>query len=237
MALLPSFTFAQSADCGTITVTETTGDSTGGYGDSGNALYTEVRNTRFEIILPDGGSATLNKGYLPIQAASPNGNFDFFPADVGISAFFSGVWDVTMKLYTTDTASGDIAAGVEYIVTGTNGSITYDGETYLNGMTFVGTAETTYVENVACEVNVFYAEGQCNFLIYCGVRECLKTILLSRCDNDCDCRDDFHDAMNELVIDFNAAQLAFNAQDYKCANNTMIRLEKNCGSICNDCGC
>lgn len=237
MALNPTFTFAQSADCGTITVTETTGDGTGGYGDAGNSLYTDVKNTRFNIILPDGGTATLDKDYLPTQAATPNGTFDFIPADVGISAFFSGVWDVTFKLYTTDTASGAIVAGKEYIVTGTGASITYDGITYLADSTFVGTSTTTYTENVAGEVNVFYAEVQCNFLIYCGVRECLKTLLLSRCDNDCDCRDDFHDAMNELVIDFNAAQLAFNAQDYKCANNTLIRLGKNCSSICNDCGC
>jgi hypothetical protein len=231
------FTLAQSADCKTLTFTETTGNGAGGYGDGGNPLYTDVRNTQLTILLPNGDTVLLDKGYLPTTDADPNGTFDFVAGDIGFSNFLDGVWDVTTKVYTTDTASGSILAGVEYIVTGTGASITYDGNTYLENMTFTGTTETDYVENAPSEVNVFHTSKQCNFLIYCGVRGCLKTLMLSRCDNNCDCRDDFHEAMNELIIDFNAAQLAFNEQNYKCANDTLIRLGKNCSSICNDCGC
>lgn len=237
MALTLDFSIAQSTDCGTLTFTETTGDGTGGYGDGGNPLYTAIKNTILRIELPNGTILNVHKDYLPAQAANPNGTKDYLPADVGYSAFPNGVWDITFKVYITDTASGAIANGTEYIVTGAAGSITYDGTTYTQNQTFTGTTVTTYTENVACEVNAFATSKQCNFLIYCGLRDCLKTLLLSRCKEPCDCRDDFHAAMNELVIDFNAAQLAFTAQNYKCANDTILRLEKQCSGICDDCDC
>jgi len=237
MALTLDFSITQSTDCGTLTFTETTGDGTGGYGDGGNPVYTDVKNTILRIELPDTTVLNVHKDYLPTQAANPNGTQDYLPADVGYNKFPNGVWDTTFKVYTTDTASGAIVNGTEYIVTGAGGSITYDGTTYTQNQTFTGTSETTYTENVACEVNVFEASKQCNFLIYCGLRDCLKTLLLSRCKKPCDCRDDFHAAMNELVIDFNAAQLAFTAQNYKCANDTILRLEKQCSGICDDCDC
>ncbi len=237
MALTLDFTFSQSADCDTITFTETTGDGTGGYGDGGNPLHTDVRNTLLNITFPDGTSADINKGYLPTIATNPNGTQAYVATDFGYTDMPNGVWDVTFRVYTDDTGSGALVDGTEYIVTGSGGSITYDGTTYIENQRFIAGSVATYTENTACEVNVFEAEKQCNFLIYCGVRECLKTLMLNRCGNECDCRDDFHAAMNELIVDFNAAQLAFTAQNYKCANNTIIRLAKKCGGICNDCGC
>ena len=237
MALTLNFTISQSTDCGTLTFTETTGNAAGGYGDAGNPVYTAVKNTLLRITLPNATTLNVHKDYLPAAAASPNGTKDYVPADVGYSEMPNGVWDITFKVYTTDTASGAIANGTEYIITGAGGSITYDGTTYTQNQVFTGTAATTYVENVACEVNVLEATKQCNFLIYCGVRDCLKTLLLSRCKSSCDCRDDFHAAMNELVVDFNAAQLAFTAQNYECANDTILRLEKQCSGICDDCNC
>ena len=231
------FTFAQSADCDTLTFTETTGNGTGGYGDAGNPVYTDVKNTDLVIVFPDGTSARVNKGYTPSAAANPNGSQTYLASDFGYSSIPDGVWDVTFNVYTTDTASGNLIPSQTYIVTGANGAITYDGKVYIENEVFVATSETTYIENVACEVNLLVASESCNFFMYCGVRSCLKSLMLQRCGNECDCREDFHSAMNELIVDFNAAQLAFTEKNYQCANKTLTRLAKMCGGICNDCGC
>jgi hypothetical protein len=87
------FTLAQSADCETLTFTETTGNGAGGYGDGGNPLYTDVRNTQLTILLPNGDTVLLDKGYLPSTDADPNGTFDFVAGDIGFSNFLDGVWD------------------------------------------------------------------------------------------------------------------------------------------------
>jgi hypothetical protein len=238
MALTLSFTVAQSADCDTLTFTETTGDQTGGYGDAGNPLHTDVKNTRLEITLPDDSEVVVDKSYLPAQAADPNGTFDFFPADVGYDAFPNGVWDVIFKVYTTDTAPGAIVEGSEYIVTGAGYSITYDGNSYTDGETFIGTSEASYsVIAGTGEVNILEAQESCGALVHCGVRECIKTLMLQECGKDCDCRDDFMDAINMIVIDYNTAQLAFNDQNYDCASAILKRLEEACGGICDKCNC
>ena len=237
MALAVDFTFGQSADCKTITFTETTGDATGGYSDAGNPAYSAVTNTLLEVVLPNSSTVKVHKDYLPTQDVAPNGTKAYLAEDVGYTTNFpNGVWDVTFKVFTIDTPSGGLVQGTEYIVTGTGGQITYDGNIYKENELIVATAVTTYVEDTACSVNVLEAKKNCNFLIYCGVRECLKKLMLQRCGS-CDCREDFHRAMNELIIDFNAAQLSFTEKNYKCANDTIKRLEKQCGGICNDCGC
>jgi hypothetical protein len=235
MALIVDFTIEQSSDCKTITVTETTGDGAGGYGDAGNILYTSVANTNLIVVTPDGTARNVNKAYLPTQAASPNGSFDVVAEDLGYTIIPNGVYGMTLELYSIDTPSGGLVEGTKYIVTG--GTVTYDGTTYAENETFVATAVDTYTENTPASVNVLEAKKECNLLITCGLLSCLKTLMLQRCEAPCDCRDDFHAAMNELIIDYNAAQLAFNEQNYKCANDTITRLEKNCSGICNDCGC
>jgi hypothetical protein len=235
MALTVDFTVAQSSDCKTITITETTGDGTGGYSDGGNIAYSAVRNSNLVITLPNERVVNVHKGYLPTQDAAPNGTLIVQAEDVGFSAFPNGVWNAELEIYGADTASGNLIKGIKYIVTG--GTVTYDGTTYAENETFIATAEADYTENTAAEVNVLEGSKNCNLLIYCGVQACLKKLMLQRCEAPCDCRDDFHAAMNELIIDFNAAQLAFNEQNYKCANDTLERLEKHCGGICNDCGC
>ena len=237
MALALDFTITQSEDCGTITLTETTGDGVGGYSDSGNPAYSAVRNTLINFTLPDGVSVSLSKGYLPFADTSPNGTQDFVPSDFSYDKIPDGVWDVTLKVYTTDTASGALVDGVEYIVTGAGSSITYNGVTYTENEIFTATATATYTEDTPSEVNKLEASKSCTVLIYCGVRSCIRTLMLSRCQSGCDCGDDYHDAMNELIIDFNSAQLAFNYQNYECANKIIKRLSKMCGGICNDCGC
>jgi hypothetical protein len=232
-----NFTFAQSADCDTLTFTETTGDGTGGYSDGGNPAFSDVKNTLLKIEFPDGTTGNIHKSYLPTQDASPNGTKDYVASDFGYTKIPNGVWEVTFNIYTTDTASGALVNGTEYIVTGSGGQITYDGTVYTENETFVAGATATYTEDVACEVNELHATKTCNVLFYCGVKKCLKDLMLLRCGNECDCRDDFHEAMNELIIDMNAAILAFDALNYACANKTIKRLEKHCGGICNDCGC
>lgn len=235
MALELDFTITQSTDCDTLTFTETTGDGTDGYSDGGNVAFNAITNTRLVLTFPDERTLSINKGYLPVQDAAPNGNIDYVPSDFGYTNIPNGVWTVDFRAYSTDTASGALVEGTEYIVTG--GTITYDGNVYAANETFIATTELTYTENTPAQVNILEASKECNVLFYCGVKKCLTELMLSRCDAPCDCKDDFHDAMNELIIDFNAAQLAFNNQNYKCANETILRLEKHCGGICNDCGC
>ena len=237
MALDLDFTITQSADCDTLTFTETTGNSTGGYSDAGNPAYSDVTNTLLKIEFPDATSGVFHKNYLPTQDASPNGTKDYVASDFGYTDHPNGVWEVTFNVYTTDTASGALLDGTEYIVTGLGGQITYDGTVYEENETFIASSTATYTEDVACQVNVLAATKTCNILIYCGVKECLKSLMLQRCGNECDCREDFHNAMNEIIVDFNAAQLAFTALNYDCANKIIKRLEKQCGGICNDCGC
>lgn len=232
-----SFSFAQSADCNTLTFTETTGNLAGGYSDGGNIAFSAVTNTLLEVKLPSGVTKKISKGYLPTQDISPNGTINYTAADFDYTSIPNGVYDVVFKVYATDTPSGSLVEGTEYIITGAGSSVTYDGTVYIENETFIATSVLIYTENAASQVNILYAEEQCNFLIYCGVKECLKKLMLQRCGSDCDCREDFHKAMNELVIDFNAAQLAFNALNYACANKVIQRLEKQCGGICNDCGC
>ena len=227
------FTFTQSADLGTLTFQETSGNGVGAY--DGTPDYTEVKNTVLKIKFPDGTESYINKGYLPDQNASPNGSQLYTPSDFGYTAFPNGVWDVTFKVFTTDTPSGSLSNGTEYIVTG--GTITYDGDTLAAGTVFTATSEDSYTEVTAAEVNVLEGEHTCNILIYGNVQDCIRTLLLQRCGEHCDCREDFHLAMNELVIDITAAQVAFNNNNYTCANDTILRLAKACGGICNDCGC
>jgi hypothetical protein len=246
MALTLNFTIAQSADCKTITFTETTGNGTDGYADGSNIAHTAVENSDLVIKFPDDTSSRINKSYTPSQAASPNGTLDYVASDFGYSSIPSGVWDITFNIYKADATAnvdqgdgthGVIVSGTTYIVTN-SGSVTYNGVAYAQNETFVGVAgQAYYAKAGSAIVSVFEAKKQCNFLIYCGVKECLKTLLLQRCESDCGCSEDYHDAMNELIIDFNAAQLAFTAQNYLCANETIQRLEKSCAGICNDCGC
>lgn len=233
------FTFAQSTDLGTLTFTETSGNGVGAY--DGTPDYSEVKNTILKIKFPDDTESYISKGYLPTQNASPNGSQPYVPSDFGYSAFPNGVWDVTFKVYTTDTASGALVQGTEYIVTG--GSIQYnllgDGNlvTLAADTVFTASSTLTYTEVTPAEVNVLEGEKTCNVLVYGNVQDCIRTLLLQRCASPCDCREDFHEAMNELVIDITAAQVAFNNNNYKCANDTIQRLAKACGGICNDCGC
>ena len=219
MALTLNFTIAQSADCKTITFTETTGNGTDGYADGSNIAHTAVENSDLVIKFPDDTSSRINKSYTPSQAASPNGTLDYVASDFGYSSIPSGVWDITFNIYKADaTANADqgdgthgvIVSGTTYIVTN-SGSVTYNGVAYTQNETFVGVAgQAYYAKAGSAIVSVFEAKKQCK---------------------------DYHDAMNELIIDFNAAQLAFTAQNYLCANETIQRLEKSCAGICNDCGC
>jgi hypothetical protein len=246
MALTLDFTLAQSADCDTLTFTETTGDGTGGYGDAGNIAHTDVENSDLLITFPDGTTSRIDKGYTPDNATNPNGTETYSPSDFGYSTMPSGVWDVAFTVYAVDAAANNdlgggvyntISQGEVYKVTGI-GTVTYNGITYNRNDVFTGVlGETTYTKTDSAVVSKREAVKECNFLLYCGVKECLKTLMLQRCGNECDCREDFHDAMNELIIDFNAAQLAFTAQNYQCANETIARLERACSGICNDCGC
>lgn len=237
MPFNPDFTFAQSADCGTITFTETTGNGTGGYSDSGNPAYSAVTNTVLVIKFPDGATKDIHKDYLPTQDASPNGTIDYNNVDFGYSQVPSGVFDVTYKVFTTDTATGALVGGTEYIVTGDGAEILYNGVSYYENDRFTAVSGIdAYQEIAPAQVNVLAGEKQCNFLIYCGVRMCLKKMMLQTCGS-CNCKADLKEALTELVVDFNAAQLAFNESNYACANKTLLRLEKQCSGICNDCGC
>jgi len=237
MALSPNFTFAQSADCKTLTFTETTGDGAGGYLDSGNIDITAVTNTILVIKFPDGVTKDIHKDYLPTQLTNPNGTVDYLATDLGYSQIPSGVFDITFKVYSTSTISSNIAVGAEYIVTGVGAQIIYNNITYNENERFIGiSGYAYYTEIVAADVNILEAEKQCSILLYCGVRTCLKKLMLQSCGN-CNCDTDLKEALTELVVDFNAAQLAFTEANYSCANKTILRLEKQCSGICNDCGC
>ena len=237
MALKPTFTLEQSADCITLTLKETTGlyDATtndGGYGTP-NPAESTIINTNFVFTLPDDSVINLSNGVTPDTGGVSS--VDFTAAQLGYTAPPSGVYNIEYELFSIAN-SAVVTDGTRYIVTG-GGSITYNGQTYFSNQTFTATSVSSFTINGSCTVNPLAHTKNCNFLIFCGVQSCLKQLLLERCNEPCDCRDDFHAAMNELVIDFNAAQLAFSAGNYKCANDTMQRIEKNCGGICDDCGC
>lgn len=235
--LTPTFTLTQPTDCNSVFFTETTGNGEGGYSNGGNISYSNVSNTVLVIKFPDGTTKDVHKGYLPTSATNPNGTETYLPIDLGYTGVPSGVWDVTFKVFSTDVPSGNLIEGTEYIVTGANASITYEGIIYNENDRFVATSTLTYQESTPSQVNKLEGEDNCNFFIICGVKECLQKLMLQRCDTGCDCARDFHEAMNELIIDFNAAQLAFTNNNYACANKTIQRLEKQCGGICNECGC
>lgn len=235
MALLLDFTITQPTDCDNITFTETTGNGVGGYGDSGNPVYTDVGTSRLVVQTPDGNTSIVFVDYKPTQNASPNGTFDINASLLNFSSMPNGVYNFKFELYDNiSVVSGLLVQGTKYIVQ--TGSIVYDGETYNTGDAFVATATTTYTPTGVVNILALINEKDCNFLIYCNLRECLRKLMLMRCD-DCDCKDAISDGVTEMVIDFNAAVLAFNLGNYKCAADTIARLEKSCSGICNDCDC
>ena len=239
MALILDFTITQPTDCNNITFTETTGeysspDNEGGYGTP-NPIYNTVLYTLLEVTMPDGTVKIIDKGYKPTQNASPNGTFDISASDLGYTTMPNGIYNFNYKIYSNNIGTTSIVQDTEYIVR--SGTISYDGTTYEQGDTFIGTATTTYTNvSGSATVSSLLAIKDCNFLIYCNLRECLRKLMLMRCD-DCDCKDAIAEGVTELVIDFNAAVLAFNLGNYDCAKDTIERLEKSCSGICNDCNC
>lgn len=235
MALTLDFTITQPTDCNNITFTEITGDGTGGYGDAGNPVFSDIGATLLTVTIPNGNIVPIYKAYLPTQNASPNGTFDISASDISFNTMPNGVYNFLYESFdNVDVTSGNLVTGTKYIVS--TGTIVYEGETYETGETFTATTELTYSESVAATVFSLLAVKDCNFLIYCNLRECLRKLMLMRCD-DCDCKDAIAEGVTELVIDFNAAVLAFNLGNYDCAKDTIERLEKSCSGICNDCNC
>jgi hypothetical protein len=238
MPITPAFSIAEANDGSKLTLTETTGDAAGGY--DGTPDFSDVTNTRFEWELPDGSLINLSPGYLPTQNASPNGTQDFLPADIGLNTFGSGVYTITMKIYTSaiTQGGGNIVAGVEYIVTG-NYTITYNGVNYAQNEVFIGiSAENDFtIVSGSGSVNSLEGSDVCDAVIYRKAQKCIQGLLLTRC-NKCDCGDGLYDAAMELLADFNGALVAFNVGNNKCSNDTLLRIDRNCANICNDCeGC
>lgn len=240
MALELNFTITQDDDCDILTFTETTGaysspDNEGGYG-APNPAHTDIVFTQLIATLPDAQVKYIKKGYTPTAAASPNGTFNIVPDDIDYTGFPNGVYNLELEVYSGNIASGALVNGTKYVVTG--GSITYNGTSYSEGDTFTANSTDTFVVATGSPVvSSLLSSKDCNVLVYCHLRACLRKLMLERCTEGCDCKETLGDRVAELVIDFNAAVLAFNEQNYKCASDTIERLEKACSGICNDCGC
>jgi hypothetical protein len=241
MALELNFTITQDDNCDKLTFIETTGaysspDNEGGYGTP-NPLFSEIGFTQLIVELPDGSTKYVKKGYTPTSGTSPNGTYNIVPDDIDYTGFPNGVYNMEFEAYlNVSTPSGGLVNGTKYAVVG--GTITYGSSNYEDTDVFTaGSVDTYTVVSGAPLILPLEATKNCNVLIYCHLRSCLRKLMLERCTSDCDCKETLGDKVSELVIDFNAAVLAFNNQNYKCASDTIARLEKACGGICNDCNC
>lgn len=233
MAFIPTFTIVQSTDGLSLLFTETTGNGTSGY--DGNPLFTSVLDTQFKFTTPLGVVINQVNNYLPLGNAAPNASWTFTPSNFSMSKFENGAWQLELK-YIIRANSGQIEEGVTYTVVGS--PITYNAITYAIGTTFVGvTGITTYTPTDGVAYATYTVVSSCYFLIYHDVKQCLKSLMLLRCQNNCDCKDDYDFAVSELVIDMNTALLAFQNNSYKCANDILTRISKSCAGFCNDCNC
>ena len=240
MPLQLNFTITQDDDCDILTFTETTGsyaspDNEGGYGTP-NPAHTDIVFTQLLATLPDTQVKTIRKGYTPSAAASPNGTFNIVPNDIDYTGFPNGVYNLELEAYSGNTTSGNLVNGTKYAVTG--GSINYNNAIRAEDTVFTATSVDTFATQTGSPVvSPLLSAKDCNVLVYCHLRACLRKLMLDRRTEDCECKETLGDRVAELVIDFNAAVLAFNEQNYKCASDTIERLEGYCSGLCNDCGC
>jgi hypothetical protein len=233
MAFIPTYTIVQAQDGLSLLFTETTGNGSTGY--DGTPAYTQVVDTQFKFTTPSDEIKNVVNTYLPTQNTAPNGTTTFLPADFGMTRFENGVYQLELK-YIVKEVSGQIEPGVTYTVTGT-GFFVYNTEAYNPGDIFVGISGiTTYTASPSI-YPTYSVTVTSNFLLYHDVKQCLKSLMLLRCKNNCDCKDDYNFAVSELVIDMNTALLAFQNNSFKCANETLTRISNMCSSFCTDCNC
>jgi len=232
MAFIPTYTIVQSIDGLSLLFTETTGNSSTGY--DGTPLFSSIVDTQFKFTTPLGVVSNQVNSYLPTGNTSPNGSFTFTPSNFAMSKFENGAWQLELK-YIIKVISGQIEPGITYTVVG--GLIIYNGNSYTVGTTFVGITGVIAYTSAEGIYATYTVVSSCYFLIYHDVKQCLKSLMLLRCQNNCDCKDDYDFAVSELVIDMNTALLAFQNNSYKCANDILTRISKSCAGFCNDCNC
>lgn len=234
MALELNFTITQEEDCDTVTFTETTGVDGNGY-NSSTVEWNDVDYTHLRVTVPNGDTLLIQKGHTP--NVDGTGSFDIVSTDLNYTSFPNGVYSYDYEVFTTDT-SGVLVDNALYVIVSGTLTLNNGGSliTYQTGSLITWKASNVIETNTATFAKRTHIKT-CNAFVYCNLRNCLRKLMLDRCQSDCDCKETIAENVAELVIDFNAAVLAFNEENYKCATETMERLEKICDGICNDCGC
>ncbi len=247
MALQVEYKITQGAECDKIIFEDTTPvfdavTALGGYG-APNVTRANITATQFIFTLPDSTIVTLNqlainKNCLPDPAGSVK---DIFPSDMGLTALLDECHEMEYEVYVGDIASGSIVLDKKYIVldpTGTASTVTYDGNTFKEGDTFIGTAVTTYTEgNALMEVSALESSVTNKFIVWCNVRNLIKSLALTTVKEKCQKECDWVDELFRLNMELDYTLLAFSNGMNDCACTSIKELSKEAVEFFNKCCC
>ena len=208
-----------------------------GYGNTVNRV--NVLRTTLTFTLPDNTVVIVDNGYRPTQVGI---YAEITAADLGLSVIESDCYTVEYKVYGANVASGNIAAGKEYIVVDvtTGNTVTYNNSTYTDGETFVGIAGiTTYTESSAANTHVSPLESSLTKrqMYACETRTLLvalaKQAIADKCQKDCD----WVDTLTRYFVEYTSIMIAFEEGLDSCACDALSIMHKEAAEFFTKCCC